>query len=150
MNETEILLEQYKLYVQMADNISSRRSQTNAFYITIISALIAIQTLAVENYSFTEQLVSQITVGLLGILLCIVWYMNIQSYSQLNSGKFKVIHEMEERLPYACYKKEWDFIGKGEDSAKYFQLTKVEKFVPALLGLPFIFALVYGLVGLLK
>lgn len=148
--ETDGLLEQYKLYVQMADNISSRRSQTNAFYITVISALIAIQTLAAENYTMPQQYTSQLTVGILGILLCVTWYFNIQSYSQLNSGKFQIIHEMEEKLPFQCYMKEWELLGRGENGRQYLQLTRIEKIVPLLLILPFIFALWFGISGMLK
>ena len=36
------LLEQYKLYVEMADRVSQRRDQSNRFYVTIVSALAAI------------------------------------------------------------------------------------------------------------
>src|SRR5215211_423888 len=35
------LLEQYKLYVQMADKISERRQSANSFFLTINTALIA-------------------------------------------------------------------------------------------------------------
>ncbi|MGB5714327.1 MAG: hypothetical protein WBM44_25875, partial [Waterburya sp.] len=38
----EHLLEQYKVYLEMADRVSSRRLQTNGFFITIFSALLAV------------------------------------------------------------------------------------------------------------
>src|SRR5256885_4461010 len=37
-----IFLEQYKLYVEMADRISSRRLTANSFFLTINSAIIAL------------------------------------------------------------------------------------------------------------
>ncbi len=36
------LLEQYKLYVEMADRISERRANANSFFFTVITALISI------------------------------------------------------------------------------------------------------------
>ena len=35
------LIEEYKLFVQMADNVSARRSQANQFYISVLSILLA-------------------------------------------------------------------------------------------------------------
>jgi hypothetical protein len=42
----EHLLEEYKLYVQMADNVSARRAQANQFYISVLSALLAVVAFA--------------------------------------------------------------------------------------------------------
>ena len=38
----EHLLEEYKIYIEMADRVSSRRIQTNGFFITIFSGLLAV------------------------------------------------------------------------------------------------------------
>ena len=38
----EHLLEEYKVYLEMADRVSSRRLQTNGFFITIFSGLLAV------------------------------------------------------------------------------------------------------------
>jgi hypothetical protein len=89
-----------------------------------------------------------LVVSILGLVLCIVWKININSYGQLNTGKFKVIHEMEAQLPFACYDREWEFLGAGQDSKKYLQLTKVEQYVPYLLAIPYLLLLVYALYGL--
>ncbi len=49
MSEKEIILEEYKLYVEMADRVSARRIETNKFYITLLTALLAILTLVVDK-----------------------------------------------------------------------------------------------------
>ena len=33
------LLEQYKLFIEMADRVSQRRDQSNRFYVTFVSAI---------------------------------------------------------------------------------------------------------------
>ncbi|MBV5328922.1 MAG: hypothetical protein JZU65_15045 [Chlorobium sp.] len=144
----EHLLEQYKLFVTMADNVSARRTLANSFYITVLSALLAILSLAGENFATEAQNMIFLVVSILGLVLCIVWKININSYGQLNTGKFKVIHEMEAQLPFACYDREWEFLGAGQDSKKYLQLTKVEQYVPYLLAIPYLLLLVYALYGL--
>jgi hypothetical protein len=143
----EHLLEQYKLYVEMADNVSTRRAQANAFYITVLSALLAVIPLAVDNFSSIAQYLAFLAVSILGLILCYVWNININSYRKLNSGKFKVIHEMEEQLPFACYDREWKILGEGKDAKKYLLLTRIEQQVPYLLGVPYLLLLIYSCYG---
>src|SRR5205085_3228106 len=136
----DLLIEQYKLYVEMADRISARRSETNKFYISLLTALLAALLLVVEKNIFTNfQGFVFAAVAILGIALCVVWVLNIRSYGQLNSGKFKVIHDMEKHLPYACFDREWDFLGRGTDKKTYFPLTLIERYVPYLVALPYLF-----------
>ena len=53
--QIEILLEQYKLYVQLADNVSARRSQSNSFYISIITGLLPILSIPLDKVSSISQ-----------------------------------------------------------------------------------------------
>ena len=52
------LLEQYKLYVEMADRISQRREQSNRFYAGLVSAIVALLVLVQISIvgSFRERL----------------------------------------------------------------------------------------------
>ncbi len=145
MTDEEIILEQYKLYVEMADRISSRRAQTNRFYISLLSALLGlvsfiVGTRTLGNYDFIVFLAASV----LGVALNVLWFLNIHAYKQLNSGKFKVIHEMEQRLPFACYDREWEILDEGRSVKKYLKLTVVEKFVPLLLAIPYVLLFVYS------
>lgn len=139
------LLEQYKLYVKMADNVSSRRGQTNMFYISILSGLLAVLSMWSKGSVFPIAPNLVFLAAMLGILLCCVWSANIQSYRQLNSGKFKVIHVMEQQLPFPCYDKEWEILREGKEGAKYLQLTRVERYVPAVLAIPYLILIIYSI-----
>lgn len=144
---SEHMLEQYKLYVEMADRVSSRRAQTNRFYISLLSILLALLSIVASIGAFSEILdIILLAMAILGIILCALWWVNIRSYSQLNSGKFKVIHEMEKELPIAAYDKEWEILGRGKQAGKYLQLTRVEQWVPLLLSIPYLLLLVYSVV----
>lgn len=130
VNYSQHILEQYKLYVEMADRVSSRRDQVNRFYISIHTALITFiiylvslkLSYDVTNWSFWLLI-------LVGILLCVLWHYNINSYKELNKLKFKVIHEMEQNLPFPCYVREWEI---EKEKNNYIRLTKIEKYFPIL------------------
>jgi hypothetical protein len=146
------LLEQYKLYVEMIDRTSSRRNQMNGFYTSLLSGLLALIAIAtnkeIAKFQTKFQAVAFVAVAILGVLLCIIWYLNIQSYKQLNSGKFKVINELEQQLPFACYKAEWEFLKKDKRYKGYLTQTDVEKIVPFILTIPYVSLLVYSVLNL--
>lgn len=147
------LLEQYKLYVEMIDRTSTRRNQMNGFYTSLLSGLLALIAI-VTNKDITTfqntkfQAVAFLAVAILGILLCIVWYLNIQSYKQLNSGKFKVINELEQHLPFACYGKEWELLKKDKRYKGYLAQTNVERIIPFILVIPYVSLFLYSLLNL--
>ena len=121
------LLEMYKLYVQSADNISSRRQSANSFFLSINTAIIgAVGYLNSEAGSYGW------AVGLAGILLCVAWFRSVRAYKGLNSGKFKVIHALEAKLPVSLYDAEWEAVGRGEDPRLYLPFTRIEVWVPKI------------------
>ena len=147
----EHLIEQYKLYVGMADRISDRRERSNRFYISLLSALLALLSIIVgRNVSNGLQTVVFMTIGILCLGLCSLWIINIRSYRQLNSGKFKVIHEMEQYLPFNCYDREWEILGEGKEAKSYLQLTRAEQYIPIILAVPYLLLFVYSLWMLIK
>jgi len=144
-------IEQYTIYVRMADQVSARRNEANKFYISLLTALLALLSILLEGgFTSIPANITLLAVSVLGVLLCIVWMTNIRSYSQLNSGKFKVIHEMEDFLPFQCYKREWELLGKGSHSNRYLQLTRVEQVVPLIMALPYLGLLVYSILALIN
>lgn len=142
----EHILEQYKLYVEMADRVSTRRGHTNMFYISLLSGLIALLSIVVERNILSDfHNVVLLAVAIMGLSLCFLWFINIRSYRQLNSGKFKVIHEMEQHLPFPCYDKEWEILRRGKEGKRYLQLTHIEQYIPFALAIPYLLLLVYSL-----
>src|SRR5256885_13938748 len=72
------LLEQYKLYLGMADKISDRRTTANTFFLTVNSGLLA----ALGFAKFTAQEVSSafvIIACIAALPLCYSWYRLIRS-----------------------------------------------------------------------
>jgi hypothetical protein len=143
------LLEQYKLYVQMADNISARRQSANSFFLTVNTALIAFLGLLASpdvggdtGVAANPPLLWVLAVSAAGVVLCYTWYRLVRSYKDLNSGKFKVVHAIENRLPASPYDAEWEAVGRGEDPNLYLPFTHVE------IWIPWVFATLYILLAI--
>lgn len=145
------LLEQYKLYVEMADRVSQRRDQGNRLYIALLTALAAVLAIVVDADVFSDlQAVVFLVTGLVGASVSLVWFVTIKSYRALNSGKFAVIHEIERQLPFQGYKKEWDIIRPSKGKRRYFQLTRIEQFVPGIVSVPFLMIAAYSIYELIS
>ena len=130
----------------MMDRTSARRAETNKFYIALLSALLAFMAFIAKEKVCPESFDTiMLSFCFLGVLLNAVWFINILSYKQLNSGKFKIIHKLEKELAYECYKKEWDVLKRGKDTKHYRKLTRVELYIPAILAVPYISLLIYFL-----
>jgi hypothetical protein len=139
------LLEQYKLYLQMADKISDRRTTANTFFLTINTGLVS--AIGIANYSSLKiSPALMIIVALAAMVLCYSWQRILRSYRGLNSAKFTVIHEIEKHLPLRPYDAEWEAVGRGQDSKRYLPFTHVEIFVPWIFITIYAVLVVYAMV----
>jgi hypothetical protein len=120
------LLEQYKLYVEMADRVSSRRLTANSYFLSINSAI-----LAFVGYIATKEDTSYLwLVAVAGIVLSLLWFLIITSYRDLNTAKFRIIHLIEKRLPLSLYDAEWSAMGRGVRPELYRPVSHIERAVP--------------------
>lgn len=136
------IVEQYKLYVEMADRVSARRDVANAFFLTLNGLCLgAAGTLIDKGYSTNPQwaLLFPLTVLL---LLCFFWWRLILSYKQLNGAKFRIVGELESRLPSSPYKKaEWEtLLNQGKDRKVYWPLTHLESKIPVVFAIGYLIA----------
>ena len=120
----EHMFEQYKLYVEMTDRISSRRHTTNAFFLSINTALIALVGLAADRAFMESPQFWGLVVSITGLVICYTWFRLIRSYKLINTGKFSVIHAIESWLPISPYKTEWELLSRGEEPKLYKQIGR--------------------------
>jgi hypothetical protein len=138
--DREVVLEQYKLYVEMADRISNRRGLTNTFFLTLNTLVFT--AFGVLWKDKPPDIATEVLVLLVLVLLgqCAAWWFIVRSYRQLNGAKFKVVGLLEERLPAAPYSNaEWTALKRGDDWRVYLPLSHVEQWIPIL------FAVIYAL-----
>jgi hypothetical protein len=140
------ILEIYKTYVEMADNISERRQSANSFFLTLNSAIVAlIGYTNLTQVSVPGRSIYFKMIALSGIALSFLWFRLICSYRDINAGKFQVIHTIEKQLPLHPFEAEWRILEKGEKSKLYIPFTNIELFVPCVFSLIYIFVLLGSL-----
>jgi len=122
------LLDQYKLYVEMADRISQRRTNANTYFLSVNSAILAfvgyLTTAASPSYMWL--------LALAGCMLTLFWYNIIISYRDLNSVKWQVVQDIEKRLPISPYDAEWDAVQRGGNPKLYRPISHIESWVPGV------------------
>ena len=137
------LFEQYKLFISSAENISDRRAKANDHFIAVNGVLMTVIGLIFQFKIFEDAIWLKALFPVFGLIICIIFRFKINAYKQLNTGKFKVIHEIEEKLPLALYKYEWVALGEGKDRKKYYPFSHIELLIPVIFGIIYILLAVY-------
>ena len=122
------LLEQYKLYVQSAENVSARRVASSRYLLTINAALVALYGLQSENLGLSYL---TLLVPIIGIAVSVLWYLIIKSHADLNRIKFDLIHQIEQHLPARAFEYEWHLAEEGQGKT-YRAVTTIERWIPIL------------------
>ncbi|MGW6698538.1 RipA family octameric membrane protein [Nocardia sp. NPDC055049] len=132
------VLEQYRLYVEMADRVSARRGLANSFFLTLNTGIFTLvaafwKTPPPDNAGW-------LAIPLAAILgQCFAWFYLVRSYRLLNSAKYQVVGALEERLPASPFwRAEWWALGEGKDRSRYWPLSHIEQWVPFLFALAYI------------
>ncbi len=136
--ELDMYFKQYEICLGLADKISERRGSTNKFYSALLLAFISGIVALISN--IPNKTFPIIVLSTLGIILCIIWGINIKCYRTLNKAKYDVITKMEKELPTNPLCMEFSLFEKY----KYISLTKVEMFVPIVIGISFLSILLYS------
>jgi hypothetical protein len=94
------ILEQYKAYLTDLGAVGSQFATTQAFYLTIISALIAVlafkETIRpIQHYFGAVPIVIFIFIA----LVCATWWLTAQVFSNLIGAKFEVLRAIEQKYP---------------------------------------------------
>jgi hypothetical protein len=137
------LLVQYQLYVESMDKISDRRQNANNYFITINTVLISLIGILFQVKILENMLLIKSLISLVGVIICIIFWLMLHSYKQLNTGKFKVIHEIEQKMPLVLYGYEWKLLEEGKNRKIYFPFSHVEMIIP------WVFGIVYVVLGII-
>ena len=132
------VLEQYRLYVEMADRVSARRGLTNSFFLTLNTGIFTL--IAALGKTPPADKAWWLAIPLAAILgECFAWFYLVRSYRLLNSAKYQVVGILEERLPASPFwRAEWSALGEGKDRGRYWPLSHIEQWIPVLFALAYI------------
>jgi len=140
------ILEQYKVYVEMADRVSSRRGLTNTFFLTLNTLVFTLFGVLWKDKPSRISTLALVPLLIAALGQCATWWLMMRSYRQLNTAKFKVIGLLEERLPASPYwSAEWAALKEGKDPWVYLPLTYAEQLVPVLFAAIYLLGFVLAL-----
>ncbi|HXG74084.1 MAG TPA: hypothetical protein VNK44_04640 [Candidatus Nitrosotenuis sp.] len=129
----ERLFEQYRMYLEKIDRLNDRRATANSFFLSISTGLLAALGVLFNVGTTLTTNSGWIIIGSIsGILFSYTWMRTVKSYRQLSSGKWKIVTEIEKRLPLSLHETEWKILGEGKNKSLYKPLTDVEKAVPLI------------------
>ena len=123
---THDLVEQYKLYVNSAENVSARRIASSRLFLALNAGLVALY--GIQPCGFARNWWAM-AVPLVGIAVCLLWDRILRSHKELNSVKFDLIQEFERHLPATPYTSEWDLAEQGKGKT-YREVTGIERWIP--------------------
>lgn len=117
--------------VEMANGVSQRRDTMNNLFVTLNIAVIAAISWMWD--------VKTVFLCVAGLVICVVWLLYINNFKRLNTAKFRVIYDLEERLGVTPFKDEWDILKKTK---RYLEGTKLERILPIAFALGYAIVLV--------
>lgn len=132
-------MEIYKTYHDSIEKVAEKRQNTNSFFLTLNTGILELIGFLFQKDAPVILKPLYLILPIIGIISGVFWLKLVNSYRQLNKGKFDVLYELEEQLPFDVYNKEWNKLGKGENPKIYKPLTSIEKFIPKT------FIVLYGL-----
>lgn len=151
----ETLLEQYKLTLEMASEISTKRQAANNFFIGLLSSFGALYSYLHDKLPESQASgASQGILPILGVAWSIVWLFTIRAYRRINKAKWNVIYDLEQDLSSKPFTWEGEYLSGTRKSGRdkpsgSFAITQTELVVPLLVGFFFLVLAAYPLLHLL-
>ena len=100
----------YRICVEQMANIRSMRESANRLFLSLNTAIIGLVGYILTGESELIDSVVITVISLAGITLNFFWWNLLLSYKDLTSIKFKIIQEIENKLPLAPYSAEWKLL----------------------------------------
>ena len=130
-DEKFLVLEQYRIYSQSKEEFTTRNFQTNRFYLVL--SLVLFLLLYIFN-ALTPSLMPLVVGSVVGMAICVMWWLNLDSYQFLIKIKYsKVLEEMENMLPFNPYRKEYQAFQEDKKNKKAVVFSDFQKFLTVVL-----------------
>lgn len=123
-------MEQYKAHMQDLASIGSRHETARGFYLSVVTALLAVLALADKDkilFGLGEELLR--VVGIAGMAISALWFFQTLALTALYFARFKRLEAMEEQLPFQNFKAQYTQL---KDDWRYIPITKIECAVAAV------------------
>lgn len=138
MDTEEKVLQEYIVYAQHKEKFVERSFNNNKFYL-VVNLAVLFFTVPMKFIPFSFGVMFTTLFSFIGILLCILWYINIDSYELLLKIKLKdVLEKLEDNLPVKPYQMEHEAIQNARKNKKNFLFVDIQKSLSIVLLIAFI------------
>ena len=139
MDRDELILREYESYCKQKENFINRNFCTNRFYMVSIFVTI-IALIFTGNVMFLNKISATLIFAIIGICICVLWWMNVDSYNILIKIKYaNVIEEIEKKFPIKPFSDEYQAIQEYKKK-RVFMFSDIQKIIAVILAL-FFFAI---------
>lgn len=119
-----LLLEQYKIMVASAEKVTEQRLKVNNLFFTVTSSILSVAFLVGKALDFSVSgIIGMLIFTCMALMTSYFWEKLINSYGNLNKGKFAIINKIENRLRTNIFEKEWEIL---TEEIKYESNSKTE------------------------
>jgi hypothetical protein len=123
-DDRQLKLEQYKIMVASTEKVTEQRLKVNNLFFTVTSSIFSIAFVLGKALDFSlSGIVYMFVLTIMAFIVTFTWEKLINSYGNLNTGKFKIIDKIEKQLRTNMFEDEWKVLTK---EIKYEQNTKTE------------------------
>jgi len=124
-----LILEQYKIYLNLKDKFTNRSFNTNKFFITISIILFAL-IFTYSKVPLPFHVTTAMIFSLIGMGICILWWSNVDTYEIFNLIKIKnVIDKLEAEMPFKCHYMEKEALDELKAKRKAFVFSDIQKII---------------------
>ncbi len=129
--EKFLIIEQYRVYSEAKESFIGRNFQTNRFYLVLSLVLFLLLYIF---YALTPSVAPIVVGSIIGMAVCVMWWLNLDSYQFLIKIKYaKVLEEMEKFLPFSPYKREYEAFQEAKKDKKAIVFSDFQKFLAIIL-----------------
>jgi len=144
-----LIMQQYKLYSEQKDAFIQRSFGVNRFYMCTVIILLLLVNLS-KNVIFVYAVSLPFIFSIVGLGICALWWMNMDSYNLLIKIKFsKVLEEIEKQLPVQPYTMEHNAIKEYRENKKEFLFSDMQKIFAIVMFIAFFVALIDELIPMI-
>lgn len=149
--DRQLLVEQYKIMVSSTEKVTEQRMKVNNLFFTVTSTILSLTILIGKAFEFSMiGILAMILVTSMAFIVTFFWEKLVNSYGQLNEGKFLIINKIEKKLHTSMFEDEWNILTniiKYEPNTKT-EVTIVKRFrtfilIIGVLELTYLFYLIF-------
>lgn len=132
-----LLIEQYRIYIELTDRTNIRRIVTNLFFLVFNLVIVGIVALAVSNNMSLHNPPSPVLVAIpyfAGLVFCYAWWKIIRFFRHHIQIKNSIVPSLERRLPSRVWLTE-EYIAEAKGSFKPIRVLEIY--------MPFVFMALY-------